>query len=485
MKNLPLFIAYLLFYPIGYAQTPWTPPAQITFGTDDDIHPALVNDQEWSSHQEEWLAFSRGGQNICVMKSDSGAVNWIDSIFMLTTDSANNDYPSLAREGYPFQSRGNMMLVWQSRRDTNLNVYFSLWSSQTWSHAAPVDVDQADDLRPHVTALDTGFAVVWERDGAIWFSRYRTNSWSAPERVTPPGDSGNSSPQIARLSWPCVIWEKRKPADSSHAIMYSLRQSTGWTFPDALTWEGDNRTPRFYKARPSAVVWESNRSGVWNIMAAGYWFTAGQIRWDTPVQFSSQPSRHAAINGFFIVTQRPPQTAYVDFSVGTWEAGFPEGDSIAVALYWTFAGFLNVAPFTLHRNPDVSCGVWVSEGMRVWSVWENNSSGHWKLYGSNVVLIFFDVDEEPTHPSGFSLSQNYPNPFNPTTSVTYRIPATSHVSLKVYDLLGKEVATIMNERKSPGIYAAQWDAGRCASGLYFLRMHAGSYTATRKILLIR
>ena len=88
-------------------------------------------------------------------------------------------------------------------------------------------------------------------------------------------------------------------------------------------------------------------------------------------------------------------------------------------------------------------------------------------------------------PLAFNLGQNYPNPFNPQTVVSYQLPIAAHVTLKVYDILGREVATLVNEQKSRGRYDAVWDASGMASGVYLYRLQAGTYTATKRLLLLR
>jgi aminopeptidase N len=88
-------------------------------------------------------------------------------------------------------------------------------------------------------------------------------------------------------------------------------------------------------------------------------------------------------------------------------------------------------------------------------------------------------------PAVFSLSQNFPNPFNPSTNIEYRIPNAELVTLKVYDVLGREVATLVNERKQPGMYSAEWDGSRAASGIYFYRLRAGTFSATKKMMLVK
>jgi beta-galactosidase len=88
-------------------------------------------------------------------------------------------------------------------------------------------------------------------------------------------------------------------------------------------------------------------------------------------------------------------------------------------------------------------------------------------------------------PTEYRLEQNYPNPFNPTTVFSFKVPVVSSVRLVVYDLLGREVATLVNERKEPGSYAVKFDAGRLASGAYYYRLFADAYVSTRSMMLVK
>ncbi len=88
-------------------------------------------------------------------------------------------------------------------------------------------------------------------------------------------------------------------------------------------------------------------------------------------------------------------------------------------------------------------------------------------------------------PKTFAIQQNYPNPFNPVTVIKYQLPSSEKVSVKVFDILGKEVATLVNENKEPGYYEVSFDASNLASGLYFYRIEAGSFVETKKMMLIK
>ena len=88
-------------------------------------------------------------------------------------------------------------------------------------------------------------------------------------------------------------------------------------------------------------------------------------------------------------------------------------------------------------------------------------------------------------PKQFSLSQNYPNPFNPSTTIQFSVPTECVVMLKVYDVLGKEVTTLVNDKMKPGYYKYQWNASGYASGIYFYKITAGSFNAVKKLMLIK
>jgi len=87
--------------------------------------------------------------------------------------------------------------------------------------------------------------------------------------------------------------------------------------------------------------------------------------------------------------------------------------------------------------------------------------------------------------SGFQLHQNYPNPFNPSTVISYQLAAGAYVTLKIYDVLGKEVKTLVNEQQEMGRYTIQFDASSLASGMYFYQLKANDYTSTMKMLLLK
>lgn len=124
------------------------------------------------------------------------------------------------------------------------------------------------------------------------------------------------------------------------------------------------------------------------------------------------------------------------------------------------------------------------KGVGMWALGQDGSRQElWNLLRKKVVV---DVNNgKDITPEGFSLSQNYPNPFNPSTVINYEIPQSGRVTLNVYDMLGKEVALLINEEKSAGRYSIRFEGSGIPSGVYFYRLQSGGYTAVRKLILVK
>ena len=99
--------------------------------------------------------------------------------------------------------------------------------------------------------------------------------------------------------------------------------------------------------------------------------------------------------------------------------------------------------------------------------------------------ITFIEDNEIAIVANFILMQNYPNPFNPITTIKYEIPKSGFVSLMVYDVLGNEIATLINEEKPAGDYEVNFSATSLSTGIYFYRLQTGSYSMIKKMTLIK
>jgi hypothetical protein len=122
---------------------------------------------------------------------------------------------------------------------------------------------------------------------------------------------------------------------------------------------------------------------------------------------------------------------------------------------------------------------------KLWPVWMDNRTGIYQIWTVPIEISSVDVEQTSEIISEFRLEQNYPNPFNPTTTWSFVIGQRSLVSLKVYDVLGNEVATLINDEKPSGSYEIEFNATDLSSGIYFYQLQAGSFVDTKKMILLR
>jgi hypothetical protein len=127
----------------------------------------------------------------------------------------------------------------------------------------------------------------------------------------------------------------------------------------------------------------------------------------------------------------------------------------------------------------------------------NNTSNWWRVQAENVAgfgpwsagwefrVNITSVTDANGIPTDYVLYQNYPNPFNPSTTIRYDLPSSTHVTLKVYNTLGQEVATVVDETQEPGHRSAQFDASDLPSGVYLYRVQAGDFVQSKKLILLR
>jgi hypothetical protein len=158
-----------------------------------------------------------------------------------------------------------------------------------------------------------------------------------------------------------------------------------------------------------------------------------------------------------------------------------------------------VTDSTLTDTARVTTGL--QENVRYyWRVRAKNPTG-WGAYSPTWTFGWYldAVAGASELPRKFALHQNYPNPFNSSTLIGFEVPdvgsqasvvssqwsEASWITLGIYDILGREVAVLVDQKKAPGRYEARWDAGKCPSGVYVYRMTAGAFVQTRKMILLR
>jgi plastocyanin len=136
------------------------------------------------------------------------------------------------------------------------------------------------------------------------------------------------------------------------------------------------------------------------------------------------------------------------------------------------------APWTFNH-------VFTSTGTNPYYCEPHGGPGGSGMSGTVIVTPAVNVGEDENIIKEFKLDQNYPNPFNPSTNIKFQIPSSGFVSLKVYDLLGREVSTLISEYKSSGNYEIEFNASKLTTGFYVYQLKSGSFVQTKKMLLLK
>ena len=163
---------------------------------------------------------------------------------------------------------------------------------------------------------------------------------------------------------------------------------------------------------------------------------------------------------------------------------FEQSSYNATSWQWSFPG--SMTPSSTQQNPANI--LYLNTGVYNVTLVASNSFGQDTLLRNEYILVipFLGITNIGGEvPKSFSLSQNYPNPFNPNTVIRFQVAAYRFVELKIYNILGKEVAGLVNSNLNPGNYEVKWDALRFASGIYYYKLNAGDFTDTKKMVLVK
>jgi len=194
----------------------------------------------------------------------------------------------------------------------------------------------------------------------------------------------------------------------------------------------------------------------------------------------------------------------LDADSGTvWHRGGPNYSWIAqVFQAWVFGVLTTVKVIRTGDHPDSGTGLWyweehLASGFGVVYYWEEPGYVAFLrgcvIAGDTFGTLVSVNTAGPELPKEYTLYQNYPNPFNPNTKIRYEVPVSAFVSLKIYNVLGEEVATLANEKREPGLYVVEWNGSKYPSGIYFYRLVAIAITSgqtekfitTKKMVLLK
>ncbi|HEY3251534.1 MAG TPA: T9SS type A sorting domain-containing protein [Ignavibacteria bacterium] len=427
-----------------------------------------------------WYDERDGNFEIYYTRSTLAGISW-EADIRLTINSALSAYPSVAVSG------SVVHVVWYDERDGNSEIYFkrSTNGGVSWGADIRLTNNPANSGSPSVSVSGSAVHVVWVdyRDGAngeIYYKRSTNGgvSWGADTRLT-SNSSNSSSPSVSVSgSVVHVVWMDTR--DGNYEIYYKRSPD------DGISWGSDTRLTNNSATSfsPSVsvsgqfvhAVWRDNRDGNDEIYYKRS--TNGGVSWgsDLRLTINAAASWYPSVT----VSGQAVHVVWSDYRDGS----NPEiyyTRSTNGGLYWG-------ADIRLTNNSASSFNPSVSvSGSAVHVVWQDERDGNFEIYykrdptGNPVGII--NINSEI--PEKFVLLQNYPNPFNPATKIRFALLKSSIAKLVVYDILGREMETIVNERLNAGTYEADWNAVNYPSGIYYYKLKAGEYTDTKKMILVK
>lgn len=497
-----LIIVILIISSQAYAQ--WQPDVRLTNNTAGSY---TSSNNAWcvaavgNIVDAVWYDSRDGNNEIYFKRSTDAGVSW-GADTRLTNNSAVSQFPSISVFG------STVHVVWQEERDGNQEIYYkrSTDGGVSWGADTRLTNQLAISRNPSLSVNTTFVHVVWEdfRHGnfEIFYKRSTDGgiSWGVDVRLTNDlAGSFSSSVSVSGSNVHVVWWDER---DGNPEIYYKRSTDGG------VSWGADYRLTNnaAYSFVPCVsvsgsvvhVVWQDNRDGNFEIYdeystnSGVSWVGGGRLTNNSAE--SSYPS--VSISGsFFHVVWR-------DNRDGNNEIYYKRSSDAGIS--WS-------TDLRLTNNSALSDypSVFVY-GSAVHVLWNDNRDGNNEIYykrnpTGNIVGIKSNNSKIPKE---FSLSQNYPNPFNPKTIIEYQLPISSYVRLTVYDIMGREIEVLVNERQNAGTYEVEFSAtgggtnyprlssGEAvgqASGVYFYKLIVTdasaplntSFVETKKMMLIK
>lgn len=408
--------------------TTWENERRFTNNTGASYDPSIS--VSGSNVHVVWYDNHQGVPDIYYRRSTDGGNNFQSEV-RISNNAGNSWRPVI------FSSGSLVHITWTDERDGNKEIYYrrSNDNGANWGTETRLTNNSAESSLNSVTASGSSVYVVWSdtRDGdEIWFKRSTDGgvNWSSDTKLT--NNTGNSTEPSISVSGVNLQIAWRDFRDGNEEIYYKRSSDGGssWGPDTRLTNDLNQSFSPVISAQSSLihVVWHDNRNGATNYEIYYKRSVNGGASWGSDERLTNQVANSSSAS--ITASGTALHVAFTDGRFGS-------------------------------NNPEI--------------LYLRNPSG-------NLVSIETVSSEIP---ESFSLSQNYPNPFNPVTNINFSIPKSVHVKIVIYDLMGRIVSEVVNEKLSAGTYRTDFNASHLSSGTYFYRIEAGEFISVKKMILVK
>jgi hypothetical protein len=479
MKSFSLFIFIFLYSAVSIAQ--WLPEVRLTFAPGDSYEP--LNSSKGialngNTVHVVWADERDGNREIYYKRSTDKGLTWgTDNRF--TNNPASSWRPSVSVNGT------TVHLAWCDEISGNFEIYYKRSTDDgiNWSENTRLTFDSARSWAPSLAVNGSVIHIVWpesrDLNEEVYYKRSSDNglSWGPDTRLT-YDSSGTYYPSVAVSgSNVHVVWYDFRTGRRTVFYKRSTNGGTNWGADTQLTFGTSESYNAAVCVSGSAVnvAWQDTRFGAEEIFYMRS--SDGGLNWSSENRMTSNSgiSWYPSIS----VAQNNVHLAWQDNTSGNYEIYYDR--STDGGINWD-----QILQLTNDTAESLRPSIAVLDSL-VHVVWNNKRDGNFEVYykrnpTGNPVGI---NNISGIIPSAYSLSQNYPNPFNPVTNVKFSIVSSGLVKIVVYDIMGREVQTMVNERLQPGTYETTFDGSTLTSGVYFYKMITYTYTETKKMILLK
>ena len=380
-----------------------------------------------------------------------GALQWDSTGVPISTAAGRQEFPAIASDG-----DSGAIITWMDNRNYSTEIYGQRVNSQgivQWTiNGIPVSNGSGQAFPAMISDGSGGTVITWSNStNSDYYSVYA-------QKINSNGQTLWTQPGILVSTVPQALGQQFIASDDSGGAIIGF-QSFGIN--------SNVNDTSIYAQRIKA-----DGSTQW---------TSKGIRICSDSASQSFPAITSDGNGGAIITWSDDRNDYGDI--------FAQKISSNGAIKWPLIGEAVCTASELQEFPAI-----VSNGsggaIITWEDSRNNNSNS-DIYAQaiNTAAVLSVESTSLSAPTKFTLEQNYPNPFNPSTMIEYQIPKSEFVSLKIYDVLGREVTTLVNKQESPGKYSVEFNAdelpNKLTSGVYFYTLRAGSFVKTKKLILMK
>jgi Secretion system C-terminal sorting domain len=472
------FLSLFLFLSSAISYTQWQPDVRLT---NDSGESRTIASNAWSIASSGsivhvvWYDSRYGHYEIYYKRSIDSGLNWGPDTRL--TNSINfATSPSVVISG------SDVHVVWSYREVFSEEIYYkrSTDSGMNWEPSIRLTTyDSTNSIFPSIAVSGSDVHVVWHGANIQYMNSTDSGeSWGQVIQLTNSPLAAVGASVAVSGSNVHVVWMDNR--DGNWEIYYkrSIDGGANWGTDLRLT----NST--FYSGYSSIAVFNAVVHVVWVENDVFYKrSTDGGVSWEADIRLT---------DGY--TTSSAPSIAVSDSVVHVGWTDWRDGAEIYYKRS-TDSGVSWEPDTRLTNNTGNSLYPSVAvSGSVVHIAFTDERDGNKEIYykGNPTGNLTGIKNNNSEIPEEFQLHQNYPNPFNPSTSIQYTIASRQFVQLKVYDVLGNEVATLVNEEKSPGTYEVEFksschsrEGGNLTSGIYFYQLKAGDYLETKKMILMK